>query len=482
MIATRSDEASDTLRALEAAGGGAAAATGAVTGKSALQRLIESIRNPNRDIGFTYGDWSQIGAGHKTPAQNIQKILQRAIDNLPEGDPNKKIRMFDIRRTAEGLERTNLGRNLNMLYNTGLGLGRPGAGAEWTAAYDRELAKELGKTQSIRRYMTDLPSGGSVGATGTEEGLLRGEMNGKRIGGKRVLDNKLITYGSDNPEDYPDFIRKKRLHVGNTHGGSPFIDPDYVDSLKKINSKDKVLGRLEEYVSGKREGLTPEARKSLSDVLARVKSGQKLVTIAGSGRGDYMAGRLIPSLESADRFGLGRGKVTFAPLLANYVPGSPEATSQVGQAFAKMDPHGRVVPFGRLPGDAYAALQRLADTNMASTGTMAISEAANNGNLNAIPRNWNDLNSSGWDRMNAKKDIIRGLTGKDVDPGMVNLDSWNRGNIDHMIDGNRSQLPNRAFLETNSRMNPSSEILHRFTTPESETGISLRQLKNSPTS
>ena len=109
---------------------------------------------------------------------------------------------------------------------------------------------------------------------------------------------------------------------------------------------------------------------------------------------------------------------------------------------------------------------------------MAISEAANNGNLNAIPRNWNDLNSSGWDRMNAKKDIIRGLTGKDVDPGMVNLDSWNRGNIDHMIDGNRSQLPNRAFLETNSRMNPSSEILHRFTTPKSETGTSLRQLKN----
>lgn len=46
MIATRSDEASDTLRALEAAGGGAAAATGAVTGKSAPKDSLSQYATP----------------------------------------------------------------------------------------------------------------------------------------------------------------------------------------------------------------------------------------------------------------------------------------------------------------------------------------------------------------------------------------------------------------------------------------------------
>lgn len=495
------DGASSGLQALKAIAGGGLTAGGLMTGTKAVRDFAEAINNPNRNVGFTYGEWDAVGAGHKTPSVNMRKILQRAIDKLPDTDPNKKIKFYDIIRNADGIVRDNLGRNYNMLYSSGMGANTPWLEFSPHETRTRELLRQgLGKTQSLRRYMTDMPTEASAGATAIEKGFL----------GQHVKDDKFIAYGDQDPRSYKSVIGDKIWHVAGKKGGpaigSPFIDPAYVDTLRKYDTRDKLLARLEELASGKAEGLTAEQKPIVSEMLKRIKGGQKLITIAGSSRGDLVPERLLSTLASADKYKLGAGKVTVMPLLANYAIGDADATKNIANMLNKMDSQGRVLSAGRLPGEVYAAVQRLADVNMASTGTMALSEAAANGNINAIPRFWKNFHNNGdpavveksiskylgkpTTQMQARKwvqnTLLKGLTGKDFADKLADteLDAWNRGNIDHQLLGNRTQTANPSFMEIKNNGSAAGarkyfdNLMKNFKAPKGLNGAAETALKN----
>lgn len=453
-------EEKDSARKLKLMGGVAATGTGAKKGTKALAQLIDSLHNPNLDLGITYGDWSAIGAGHKGPAKNIRKVIEKAIDKLPDNDPLKNIKILEIVRRANGLDTTNAFRKYNMLINTGLGLGRPFAGESWDHVEDIEHAKKVQKPQSYRRTLTDAVRGYKEGAT-AEEHLLYGTSeqydqnagkNVKRIApGKKFNrwdDAKMWTWGSPSSESYSFDNRHKRIHLSGEHGQiatlTPLVDPDFLAKAKGMASKEDWLKIVDDYAAGTKGNLTPAEKASLKRIVDHVRAGKTFISMAGSGRGDYMFGRTIPLLEAMQRKGVS-GDVLIAPLMGDYVAKNTQATENAVKLMNRLDSKGRIQAFGKLPGEVYGALQALG-INMGSTGTLAATEAGLTGAINVIPDAWGD-GGDGYKMLQpGRKALQTALNGgKFVDFGVVQLDDWNDGNK-MVAHGNYAQKANPSFM------------------------------------
>lgn len=452
-------EEEDKARKLKLMGGVAATGTGAKNGAKALRQLIDSLHNPNLDLGITYGDWPAIGAGHKGPAKNIRKIIERAIDKLPDNDLLKKINILEVVRNAKGLDTTNAFRKFNMLVNTGLGLGRPGAGETWDHYEDIEHAKKVQKPQSYRAYLTDAVRGYSQGAT-QAEALLSGSLSQynpstgawdlKKVRGKNfnwLDDAKMWTWGDASDEAYSFDRRRNRIHLSGEPGQiatlTPLVDPDFLAKAKGMTSKDGWLNIVDDYASGAKGNLSPVERDSLKRIVDHARAGKTVITIAGSGRGDYMFGRAIPLLEAIQRKGGAAKDVMIAPLMGDYIAKNDQATAKAVKLMNGLD--SRVTAFGKLPGELYGALQALG-INMGSTGTLAATESGLTGALNIIPDEWGDANDNHKPLRLGRKALQTALNGgTPTDFGEVHLDEWNRGNK-MVAHGNFSQKANPSFM------------------------------------
>lgn len=418
-------------------------------GGESLGTWLDAFINPNRTVGVTYGDWDSIGEGHASPGKNIAKILQQAVDKLSPGDENKDIVIKLLARGEQGLSRDMARKSHNMLYNTGLGLAQGATlGQDGSEVYDNALHGEAGRTQSLRNYLTDhatrdLYGGGGGGPTYDTEHVL----------GDKPKDMKLLTYGTDDLRDYPSrHLYKDVLHLGNNPGGSPLLDTDFMESVEQFDTREKMLAELDRYVSGELDGIPEVDRPKFKKVLDSVRAGTPLVTIAGSGRGDYVAERALAALSAADKHGLGMGKINIVPLFATHVDDAAEKaekfndTLRFREAFDALDPEGRIVSGGRVDRIPYTLLQRLADVNAASSGAMALAEAATGGGVNVLPRRWGDAGNGTNYRADVRNAITRAFTGKGDTHGIA-LDAWNGAAIDTMLDGDNTQPAHPSYRE-----------------------------------
>jgi hypothetical protein len=517
-LLNREDSLSDAGKdALLAALSGGSLGAGAIMTPELINGTKALFGPDNHNIGFTYGKWGDIGEGHETPARNIKRLFtdEKTYKRLGLSEDElaqlKKIKTYDIQRTLQGVNPdAPLPKNFNAVFDTGLGLGRLDVGAPngdgiWspnngsTVGYYRGennrrrvgdgVWRDMGYSGGQRRlvdqakglnidttyhWLTDVPHSGSFGAsmTGDDFEFLKGRRG-----------NVAITYG---PEEASAAMDKallsrynaKRWHLPNLPL-SPALTAESADFLQRYPNKQAAIDAIRGALASDRSAFDRAADSTrngdaLGDILDFVQGKGKytkpgrIVTIVGSGRGDYTVERALALTEALNRKGIDNVRVV--PLLGNYVddanlaPGEKfRLTNIFADRFDKLDD--RIKSLGALYGDKatgsikpYELLQMIADVNLGSTGTSAISETAHTGALTAIPRDWMD--SAGYFadiRKDTRAATIRGLVG-DVDakfadgttkklsevPGIggkwVDLSTWNKGNIN-------SALTQPGFME-----------------------------------
>lgn len=469
----------------EAMGGGALTAFG-------LDKLTNDIKKglnkkPNYNIGFNYGHLAGIGDGHKAPADNLRRVLERYIESLPEGHKLKGYTLRDANgdviknelgfaKRKGGLNFIDMasrdygvapgvGENFNVIYNTGLGASIPHPYEQHgNKDYGLPTAEKLrGAASSVRNYLTDTPAwgvGGFLPRTGPTWAPNIPNLDIPYIardgGGLKTLKLRGEPYNADDVKSigygripksiellhHTPFYQGSLLNMAPDIVGTPFINPDVLDSIEKYNTKEKMLGRIEELLNDK--SLNPATKKKVADVLEGVRSGKRLVTISGSGRGDYVGNRTAHLLDSLDRLGVNNTIVM--PLAGGYTGSKDLSEAQKAKLIDSIEladkAKGRVKSVGRLPNELYTLLQRASDINMATSGMMGISEAANFGNLQYLPDNWHDTafkgpNKAGKWQHEAWKDILLGNSASPEARAALegklghspNLQDWNLGSI-----------------------------------------------------
>lgn len=470
-------------------GGGLSALSGNFLSDKIKQLITDQKKAPNLNVGFNYGAWPFIGDGHKAPAANLRKVLERYIASLPEGHELKGVTLrdasgkpilneFGFPERKGGVQFKDLSlrqggvtpahaENFNIIYDTGLGAAVPSKFVDPNIAGNRtygiDTADKLkGDAQTIKRYVTDTPSMFDnplklkVPSFGPSASGVNLPFDVKIPGAPAVLghgywgaNNDILGYGKI-PDSIKDklrvpFISGKFKNLAPTVAGTPFINPELLDAMNTYATKDQKLGRLRELANALPEGSAD--RESIFRILDDIASGKKVVTVAGSGRGDYVANRTFHLLDSADRLKL--KDVTVVPLMGGYTGAKDLPKDQVRllvDSIRKADPKGRIVSFGRLNNEIYNLLQQVSDVNMASTGMMAVSEAANAGNVQAIPESWFDAEGSASSNSLKKfqtqgwKDVLKShgvdISAADYDNIFKNsspfLNIWNKGSMERL--------------------------------------------------
>lgn len=450
----------EMLGALETAGGGAVGSVGTFHAIDKLKQLIADLKaDPNYNVGFTYGDLKGYGAGHKTPMANLRAVLERAVENLPDNHPLKnKIKFLDVGVHETGTS-SNVAKDLNMLYNFGMGtVGRSdskgGAGNPIYGTPNTQASR--GEVMSLRNYLTDTPTAIEAEAISKRLGIplpkfikipgLGAAVDRRSALGYTPHDIKTVAYG-EIPAAHrfmhavPGGFAGSLMNVAPDIVGTPFLNPTYLANLEKYRTRDAKLNRFAELV----EADTSPNKALLSQILEDLRGGKRMVTIAGSGRGDYVLNRAAHMADSLNRAKMNNAIVV--PLLgggSGFNTVTPEDVKNMQSIINKSDPRFRA--FGKLNNETYTLLQQLADVNMASTGASAAAEMANAGNIQAIPTEWRD----GYNRADTVraesgllrdvvskargknvplKDIVGNISEENLLWQMPHLDSWNQGTI-----------------------------------------------------
>jgi hypothetical protein len=473
-------------------GGGLTTLSGSTLADKIKQLIADRKKAPNLNVGFNYGAWPFIGDGHKAPAENLRTILERYIAALPEGHELKGVTLrdatgapimneFGFPERKGGVQFKDLSlrpggvtpahaENFNIIYDTGLGAAVPSKFVDPNIADNRAYGidtagKLKGEAQTIKRYVTDTPSlydnplNIKIPSFGPAASGLNLPFN-VRIPGISTLppaighgywgaNNDILGYGKipdsiKNTLKVP-FISGEFKNLAPTVAGTPFINPELLDAMNTYATKEQKLGRIRELANLLPEGSAD--RESISKVLDDITSGKKVVTVAGSGRGDWVANRTFHFLDSADRLNL--KDVTVVPLMGGYT-GAKNLPKEQGKllvdSIRNADPKGRIVSFGRLNNELYNLMQQVSDVNMASTGMMAVSEAANAGNVQAIPESWFDAEGSDSSKSLKKfqtkgwKDVLKAngvdISAADYDAIFKNstpfLNNWNKGSMERL--------------------------------------------------
>ena len=319
-----------------------------------------------RDIATTYGTMSRefggpnITGGHKNPAVAIREILQdKSISpwysrffNVSE----------DIVRGPGGVLNRNTV-NPNVLIDTGFGaLARPGT-EDWVPRYLHQY-EDL-RPMSVMSYQTDMaPS--SLRHAGATSAVDPNVYRGKR---------EVLGYGP-NVEDFynelkrtnPQLYKKvKLLHLGNSMG--PAVMQSSLDNASRKLERGQVIKELMEHYTKD----NPDLAKAIGEI-----GNNKLVTISGSSRGDYVAQRAAALARELRERGVNDVRIVAQlgdalndPVTSRLLKESPE-----------------VIQAGRMPNKLYTALQAVADIHSASSGASAAAEAATLPSVLSLPKNW----------------------------------------------------------------------------------------------
>lgn len=424
-------------------GGGALTGIAGTGGAKKLQQFLHDLKAaPNLNVGFNYGELEGIGDGHKAPAKHIRQVLERYIESLPDGHELKGtvlkdadgnilknelgfakrqggVQFIDMANRNHGVA-PGVANDFNIIYNTGLGAAIP---LPWhevgNTSYGEHNARALkGKAQSIRNYVTDTPKyaehipgipvpdfGAAVGPQYAPDlnNIPFAPAGQARGHGYHGAEAKTLGYGAV-PEsavkihNLTPFYNGSFVNLAPEIAGTPFISPDALDSMNKYVTKEQKLNRLQEIVNSTDDAAI---KGKLQRFIDAAKAGKRIVTVAGSGRGDYVAGKTAHLLDSINRKGL--DNVEVVPLAGKYT-GAEGLTNaeraKLVNAIERMDSgKNRVNAFGRLDNEAYTLLQQISDINLASTGQMALSESANAGNLQYFADDWRDMPGEQFENM-----------------------------------------------------------------------------------
>lgn len=480
------DTASATAEVL---GGGALASLGAFNATDKFKQFISDLQAaPNMNIGFTYGAYKGVGDGHKAPANHIRQVLEKYVDSLPEGHELKGTTLLDdagkpvlnelgFNKRRGGIQFLDLGnfdhgvgpgvsKDLNMLYNTGMGLSVPNF--KWRVGhkeYGIPVADKNKKMlQSLRNYMTDtpytidlgpikVPSFGAAVVT-PKKGLFRHNGHGYDVSDVATLGYGDIPAGHQLAHKYTPVYGGHLINLEPSITGTPFISPDTLNRLNAMPTKEDAVTAMEKLVQKKISA--GQDVSALQDILDSVKRGDRLITVAGAGRGDYAANKTAHLLASLDRVGANNVKVV--SMLGSYTGANlpQEVRDTMVNNIRNMDgpDSKRLKVFGRLDNETYTLLQRLSDANLGATGQMGISEMANAGNLQYIPTTWQDLKrknsfdvdgllhspkemrawlNEGWaDLANIKDPAERAKFIKNFENLHPVLDFWNKGSLERI--------------------------------------------------
>jgi len=428
-----SDEAARRLLGFLEAGAGAGITSfaGSNAIDNARQLIADQKKIPNLNVGFSYGALPEIGDGHKAPASHIRQILERYVDKLPEGhelkgkiirDANGNpvlneygfakreggIQFEDLVHKAHGIT-PNHAKDYNIIYNTGLGQAVPHQLHSPNTFHNKEYASDTAKlvkgdAQALKHYITDtpyinakgLPQMGATAGPGFSDDLFRLQGHGYGY----MTEQDVLGYGKI-PTDMQDLFMRRPLLPGKFKNlapdvvGTPFINPATLDNMNKYVTREEKLGRLKELIDAW-DPKDAATKDKVSKIYDAIKKGKRVVTIAGSGRGDYVGNRTLHLLDSLDRMGI--NNVEVVPLMGGYTGSKTlhaDDRAHLIDSLAKADNKGRVTSFGRLDNETYTLLQQISDINMATSGQMGVSESANAGNLQILPEEWMDSGLKG---------------------------------------------------------------------------------------
>lgn len=473
----------------ETVGGGALTAASAFKINDKVKQLLADLKaEPNMNVGFTYGAYKGVGDGHKTPANNIRKILEKYVDSLPDGHELKGTPLLDdsgnpilnelgFKKRKGGIQFLDLGnfdhgigpgvgKDLNMLYNTGMGLAVPNF--MWSVGhpqYGNPVAEKNKKmVQSLRNYMTDtpytvkfgpldIPSFGAAVVT-PKTGIFGLNGHGYDISDVATLGYGNIPEGHQLAHKLLPVFGGRLINIAPDISGTPLINPATLNRMNDTPTRESAVEAFEALL--KKKKAAGQDVSAFQDILDSVKRGDRLITLAGAGRGDYGAGKTSHMLAALDRVGADNVKVV--SMLGSYTGADlpQEVRGEMVNKIKGMDgpDSKRLTVFGRLDNDLYTALQRMSHANVGATGQMGISEMANAGNLQFIPEKWQDMKRKNdfdipglmqsppemreW--LNNKWADLAGITDpaqrekfiKNFDNLHPVLDFWNKGSIERM--------------------------------------------------
>jgi hypothetical protein len=410
----------------EAAAGGALTSLGAFKTSEKLKQLLDDLHaDPNMNVGFSYGAYKGVGDGHKTPANNIRQILEKYVDSLPDGHELKGTALLDdagnpilnelgFKKRKGGIQFLDLGnfehgigpgvgKDLNMLYNTGMGIAVPNF--MWSVGhplYGNPTAEKNKKmVQSLRNYMTDtpytvkfgpldVPSFGAAVVT-PKSGIFGLNGHGYDISDVATLGYGNIPEGHQLAHKLLPVFGGRLINIAPDISGTPLINPATLNRMNDAPTRESAIEAFDALV--KKKKAAGQDVSALQDILDSVKRGDRLITLAGAGRGDYGAGKTSHMLAALDRVGADNVKVV--SMLGSYTGADlpQEVRDEMVNKIKGMDgpDSKRLTVFGRLDNDLYTTLQRMSHANVGATGQMGISEMANAGNLQYIPEKWQDM-------------------------------------------------------------------------------------------
>ena len=234
----------------------------------------------------------------------------------------------------------------------------------------------------------------------------------------------------------------KTHHLGNSV--SPALNQETVQLLSQnAANRGQVIDSIIQNLQGQaaKDPYLAEQLKNLESM-----RGKRIVTVAGAGRGDYVASRVRSLTEQIQRHPELRGKVGVVGLMAGAYGGKTQPlVAGLGSDAAMLGflPQVRDVG-GKLTAHPYAQIQSLADLNWGATGTSGLHEQLLGHGVQAIPSEWGFAYNRlpGQPLINPKS--IAGeqeaMYNKMKLPALGRLeeinaavDQWNRGNIEHAL-------------------------------------------------
>jgi hypothetical protein len=354
--------------------------------------------NPSRNIAVTYGkstpdfgSWN-IGSGHSNPGDALFELLQEAQKEDPE---LRKFNLSKIIRNKAGIvDPAQLKPNYNIIADTGIG--------HFGDYWDDSLNTGKRQHPEFFDHSNARPYNSRVGMMTDMFHTSDKTMSGTTLPGLRKGDHA-IYYGNSSGPQLSELQARGINTIRANKTFNPLMLNSAVEAARDMTPKEVILDNL---------------LKSRPELTEHIKElhGKKIITISGSGRGDFVGQRAIELSNELEKRGIKNVKI----LALTAAAGENAELRKALQAI----PH--VIPIhGKLDNKTFVGLQRIADVHMGSTGTSSLTESMmQSGGRNVVPPTWGQ--QYGFYENGSLADRWRGwINGEAFIP---HTDHWNKGN------------------------------------------------------
>ena len=410
---------------------------GGIAGAGALASGIHGVNaykdKPDGSVGITYGKHPVIGSGHAEPGGALRKILERAqtpghrLYN-PEAAHLRLDKEDIVRR--DGVLKGDGGRR-DVILDTGFGANIPNA-----ALHDDRYGP--GGTGS-KTYMTteNAPTARRMVGYQTDASKRDGHMYVPQSATLaplsergNIMGDDYMTWGPGGREAANTVMFPHAVHdTGSTF--SPAIDPDLIDEM---HADSRNMDQVLDQVSGTLDLNTPEG----ADTHAKLQKlkGKKVITISGSGRGDFTGVRTNDLQAVLDKHPELAKEYGILTLHADGAKPYDHATGVGIEGEIRRRGAGQnVAALGRLDKKLFNALQGKAYAHWGGPGTSSASEIQHHPAIQIVPGHWgtNDRVSGTIGHMHREALANIGAPAH-VGLSTANTDQWNPGNIQSLLE------------------------------------------------